>query len=72
MQGRADENGKERFLVISVHQQPEVTALIDEFKRMLGLDPAKRSTGSALPRETNSGLMTLSMLPTRRALHTTG
>ena len=30
-----------------------------------------RSSGSALPRETNSGLMTLSMLPTRMTLQRT-
>ena len=41
VQRHGDENGKQRFLVISPHQNPEVTALIDEFKRLLGLDPAK-------------------------------
>ena len=41
VQHRVEDNGKQRFLVISPQQRPEIAALIDEFKGMLGLDPAK-------------------------------
>jgi hypothetical protein len=41
VQRRNDENGKQRFLVISSSQNPDVVVLVDQFKSVLGLDPAK-------------------------------
>jgi hypothetical protein len=41
VQRRGENDSKERFLVISPQQDPQVTELIAELKRTLGLDPTK-------------------------------
>lgn len=41
VQRRDEEDGKQRVLVISPDQSPEVKGLVDEFRAILGLDPAR-------------------------------